>query len=438
MFFNARAPPSSAVTAKHATVVHSIRTQATDDDFHCCTVHLAFTYEMCLRRGLLIGARQSGAEETFVAAWQATLLRARWRPNSARIGFATSWRSRNIATSAVCLLRMAVIGYSCLLMGLCCLTFRAQAAFLGLARPSEMLRRSQGMKSVVFKSLSHATNAGHCDARSSASVPCRMQLQCVPTGKAVQNLFGAAQPATRRLSVSGRTRFQARSREISRVTSLQMHTAPVTPRDAQLVLAYARPLRKLMKSTQDAKEAVRSETVSVNTESALADLRKTLRLRFAFLADDDLDALILEHGRRRVTSDDDLARLIAEARRHEIAPVLRVIPSPHSSIAQASNRSKLAEKQARARAATPPSGPQQLLSFFSFRAKPFDDAELSGLESDLRQSLAALGVLGTIYLAPEGLNAQLSVPLSQLPQLRAQIASSEHLADVELNLGMQV
>ena len=71
--------------------------------------------------------------------------------------------------------------------------------------------------------------------------------------------------------------------------------------------------------------------------------------------------------------------------------------------------------------AKPVPGPQQMLSFFRFSAVPA--RELPLLRFRLSALLGRLRARGTVYLAPEGVNAQLCVPLDAAAELAAELTA---------------
>ena len=77
--------------------------------------------------------------------------------------------------------------------------------------------------------------------------------------------------------------------------------------------------------------------------------------------------------------------------------------------------------------------PRTTLSFY--RYFPIGDpAEFRDL---LYQSLAPLGVFGRIYVAREGINAQVSLPSDQLSAFRERLDSIDGLSELRLNIALQ-
>jgi len=73
----------------------------------------------------------------------------------------------------------------------------------------------------------------------------------------------------------------------------------------------------------------------------------------------------------------------------------------------------------------------QMLSFYGFTRI----ADPAALKKELEHKLSALRVLGSIYVAEEGVNAQLMVREDELDALRETFASVRDLADIDLNVG---
>ena len=60
-----------------------------------------------------------------------------------------------------------------------------------------------------------------------------------------------------------------------------------------------------------------------------------------------------------------------------------------------------------------------VLSFYELKEIPHE--KLNGMKKLLKSRLEALGVFGRIYLAPEGLNAQISLPKNLVAELKKTI-----------------
>jgi UPF0176 protein len=76
--------------------------------------------------------------------------------------------------------------------------------------------------------------------------------------------------------------------------------------------------------------------------------------------------------------------------------------------------------------------PRTTLSFYCY----FFIEDPSHFRNQFYQSLFALGVLGRIYIAQEGINAQISIPSASLEALRSYLDSIPPLKDLRLNVAV--
>lgn len=127
-------------------------------------------------------------------------------------------------------------------------------------------------------------------------------------------------------------------------------------------------------------------------------------------------------------SADDLDRAIAAARLLGVAPTFKLCaPLPERRAPPPRVKVDPAEVMADNPLA-------RMVSFYTF--KPIADP--AALKAELESRLAAVRVLGSVYVAEEGLNGQLMVRADMLPQLREVFGAVDALRDVELNLGDEV
>ena len=77
--------------------------------------------------------------------------------------------------------------------------------------------------------------------------------------------------------------------------------------------------------------------------------------------------------------------------------------------------------------------PRQTISFYCY----FPISDPSKLRDEWYGRLSMLDVLGRIYMAEEGVNAQISCPVSNIDQLRYFIYSHEHLDGLRLNMAVE-
>ena len=161
----------------------------------------------------------------------------------------------------------------------------------------------------------------------------------------------------------------------------------------------------------------------------------------------------IRHGKRPVETDEDLRAVLERARQagHDGVIELCVVPAEGAALeenlpdhsggrrgpisdadATAAAAAALGEVTARALAAEP----HQMLSFYRFCS--LEAGRLPLLELSLTRMLAEAGARGTVYLAKEGVNSQLAVPLSKVEAVRAALARVPELAEVALNVGKVV
>lgn len=76
--------------------------------------------------------------------------------------------------------------------------------------------------------------------------------------------------------------------------------------------------------------------------------------------------------------------------------------------------------------------PRTTISFYKY----FPISDPTGFRNELYRSLDALRVFGRIYVAHEGINAQVSVPASGFEELRAYLYSIEELNGIRLNIAI--
>lgn len=76
--------------------------------------------------------------------------------------------------------------------------------------------------------------------------------------------------------------------------------------------------------------------------------------------------------------------------------------------------------------------PRITLSFYCY----FPNLEPDAFRNDLYRNLTTLGVMGRIYLAREGINAQVSLPASELHSFQSYLYSYEPLDQLRLNIAV--
>lgn len=170
--------------------------------------------------------------------------------------------------------------------------------------------------------------------------------------------------------------------------------------ESTVSLFYERPLRVFLSNG-----ARRKEQVELPADQPFDALRDAVHER--------LDArfpLELKHGRRVMGSDEDLRFVLELTKSKDVDIMIRVAAAPDA---------ELPPTPPLPPSLAPVSGPQQMLSFFKF--SPLSPDERPVLQAQLRQMLTRLGARGTVYLAPEGMNAQLCVPLGAAEELVAEL-----------------
>lgn len=145
-----------------------------------------------------------------------------------------------------------------------------------------------------------------------------------------------------------------------------------------------------------------------------------------------MEVICLRYGRRYLQSDKDLLDALRRAQEANASLQLRVT---------------IAEGREAAFKALIPSAPEvtvpvasmydgelhQMLSFYKF--DKLSEDRLQYLEAYFTDALCQAGALGTVYIAQEGLNAQLAVPCSQLALFRDALGRLPEMAGVALNEG---
>jgi len=205
---------------------------------------------------------------------------------------------------------------------------------------------------------------------------------------------------------------------------------------AAVRLQYSRPVRALLQPAR------RSDLLQLERDRTLASLHAALSARLPRNVAVPTDVFFV-HGRRKIESDTDLAEVLSSAAAHGHGPLLRVETSDalEAAIAAAAVEAAAAVATAAAaasaaEAAELAAGPKQLLTFYTFCE--VSEGRLPLLLLQLQQALSRLGARGSVYVAPEGLNAQLALPTSRVAELRIAFGSIPELSGTGLNLGVQV
>jgi predicted sulfurtransferase len=200
-----------------------------------------------------------------------------------------------------------------------------------------------------------------------------------------------------------------------------------------LSLLFAQPARALCASSSTSislrfdrsvrhllSPARKTLTLAVPHGSPLQSLRAALRAEGLAQA----DGLLLHHGKRPLSTDEDLANVLRQTAAHSATVLLHV--TPHKD---------LPVPPPPARREPPPiadGATLRLVSFFKFVR--FDAAARAVLRNELLELLERLGVRGSVYVAAEGLNGQLSVPQEALSELQHALAAMRGLESLRLNV----
>mmetsp|Transcript_40929 Transcript_40929/g.135573 ORF Transcript_40929/g.135573 Transcript_40929/m.135573 type:complete len:443 (+) Transcript_40929:84-1412(+) len=154
----------------------------------------------------------------------------------------------------------------------------------------------------------------------------------------------------------------------------------------------------------------------------LQALRAALRER---CGDESVEPLLeIRHGKRRIESDEDLVSVLAVTATYGgDGPTLQVV---------ARSGSQLPPPPPAATLLPPQVGPLRLVSFFRFAS--LGSSRRQHLLEEMSSVLARLGCRGSVYVAPEGVNGQLSVPEAQLDALSVAFAALRGVEGLKLNV----
>ena len=174
----------------------------------------------------------------------------------------------------------------------------------------------------------------------------------------------------------------------------------------------------------------RTQNVELPSGASLASLHAVLAPRL--VADPTVFRLL--HGKRAITSDEDLRHLLQIAAERDVEPALRVIePAEPGALPPAPPTPTTVVSEAEL-----PTETLQMVSFYAFHKEASSEARVASLVATLDELLDELGALGSIYVASEGINGQVSVPLSRLEGLRDGLRAEPELASLKVNCGERV
>jgi hypothetical protein len=196
----------------------------------------------------------------------------------------------------------------------------------------------------------------------------------------------------------------------------------------------------------------RHEVVPLDEANEHQPFTAVLAAVAACLPTDSLQHVAVVQGNKKLkavplTTDAALTAIIArtQAANPHANVRLHVVPTPDSVLDTIDAATRTAAPEAQGIGTRthprPRTEPQQMLSFFTFFDKQQPPPHITapggvdGLQRALYELLAAVDAVGTVYLAPEGINGQLAVPLTRLAAFRTAMATVDALSGVELNLG---
>ena len=195
-------------------------------------------------------------------------------------------------------------------------------------------------------------------------------------------------------------------------------SSPATTSRVKLILD--RPLRHLVAPSKK----MLTLTLPKDTVQPLQSLRQALRARLTEEGERVEDQLLLRHGDRPIESDFDLTVIFERTAAKGVEPTLRVVSGDASALPPPP---EVADPRV---AALDVDG--SLCSFFRFvRLAAADRARLV---SELHELLASRRASGSVYVASEGVNGQLCVPVNELDDLRAELARVPGLDGLQLNV----
>ena len=184
-------------------------------------------------------------------------------------------------------------------------------------------------------------------------------------------------------------------------------------------LLFERPVRRWLL------ESGRKQLVHV--PRGCAKPMKTLRDALQSRLSADPSLFSLSHGKRHIATDEDVRSLLQLAAERDVDLLLRVTAIDEAALPPLEE--SLPQRELTV------DEPLHMVSFFTFHTQPSSQERVAELVASLNNRLEGLNVRGSVYVASEGLNAQLAVPASHLDALRSLLDESDELRAVELNCG---
>lgn len=217
---------------------------------------------------------------------------------------------------------------------------------------------------------------------------------------------------------------------------LRHATAPVCSSvgaaSSTISLFFERPIRALL-TTAGPRRKIELDLTSGGRP--LQSVQAALEER---LPPEAVSIVALRHGKRLVSSDEDLRTVLGLTQRAGASLQLRVTATEgaESALEALAPPPGAGEGLQHAGAAAAVAHePHQMLSFYQFCTPPLAEGRLPLLRLSFLAALGDAAALGSVYLAREGINGQVAVPCSQLSTLRSALARIPEMSNVELNIG---
>ena len=214
-------------------------------------------------------------------------------------------------------------------------------------------------------------------------------------------------------------------------TRLATPRSSLNPTSSTVSVFFARPVRALLSSPRRQDQFALAAPGSDSDSDSDTRIHALWRVLAQQLPADlrgeygtAVGSLCLCHGKRRIESDEALDEVIDRAESNGAIPQLKLDFVDEAAAAAYAMLTKPDLRETRldemSHQINQISGhqistePRQLASCFAFVATPLDEPLIDAICEHLHQLLEQFGVRGTVYVAEEGLNAQLSVGESHL------------------------
>ena len=216
-------------------------------------------------------------------------------------------------------------------------------------------------------------------------------------------------------------------------TRLATPRSSLNPTSSTVSVFFARPVRALLSSPRRQDQFALAAPGSDSDSSSDTRIHALWRVLAQQLPADlrgeygtAVGSLCLCHGKRRIESDEALDEVIDRAESNGAIPQLKLdfvdeaaaaayamLTKPQSDLRE-TRLHEMSHQINQISGHQISTEPRQLASCFAFVATPLDEPLIDAICEHLHQLLDQFGVRGTVYVAEEGLNAQLSVGESHL------------------------